>query len=269
MRVRAGMHSSGFTMTEILVTVAILVFLSALGGTMAFSAVEKARMTNEVSAAAQLIMGWQTYASENGGAVMPGFKEDRALTNLKGEPLSFPVNARYPWKLAEFVGRMEDGIVFNGNEKLLTGDQSDYAVSVSPNLGVNAVFVGGHYGTGSPLPPSPRIIERLGKFVVTHISEPHDTGKLIVFASARSDNGKGYFEVRPPSILGPIWTSQPFSEDTRASDYGFVDLRWKGKAVAAMAGGNVELLDEKALRDMRRWSNQAAIQNQPEFRIAH
>ena len=262
-------YPSGFTMAEILTSVTILILLSGLGATMAFSAIDKAKMTREVSAAAQLIASWQTYASENGGAVMPGFKEDRALTNLKGEPLSFPVNARYPWKLAQFVGRMEDGIVFNGNEILLTGDHADYAVSVSPNLGVNAVFVGGHYGTGSPLPPSPRIMERLGKFAVTHISEPHDPGKLIVFASARSDSGTGYFEVRPPSVLGPLWSDESFAEDTRASDHGFVDLRWKNKAVTAMVGGNVELLDETALRDMRRWSNQAAISNDPEFRVTH
>jgi len=262
-------YPSGFTMTEILMSVTILVLLSGLGATMTFSVVEKARMTREVSAAAQLVAGWQTYASENGGALMPGFKGDRALTNLKGEPLSFPVNARYPWKLAQFVGRMEEGIVFNGNESLLTGGQADYAVSVSPNLGVNAVFVGGHYGTGSPLPPSPQIMERLGKFVVTHISEPHDPIKLIVFASARSDSGTGYFEVRPPSILGPLWSAEPFTENARASDHGFVDLRWKGKAVTAMAGGNVELLDENALRDMRRWSNQAAIRNDPEFQVPH
>ncbi|MCP4732303.1 MAG: type II secretion system protein [Roseibacillus sp.] len=269
MKFGTRLHPSGFTITEILVSIVILVSLLTLGGAVTFSAIEKARMTKEVSAAKELITGWQAYASENGGAVMPGFREDPQLTNLKGEPLSFPINARYPWKLAHYVGRMEDGIVFNGNEKLLTGDQADYRVSVSPNLGVNAVFVGGHYGTGSPLPPSERIIERLGKFVVTHISEPHDPGKLIVFASARSAYGAGYFEVRPPAVLDPVWSGEAFMEDGRAADHGFVDLRWNGKAVAAMAGGNVELLDEEALRDMRRWSNQAALENESDFTIKH
>jgi hypothetical protein len=34
-----------------------------------------------------------------------------------------------------------------------------------------------------------------------------------------------------------------------------VDLRWGGKAVTAMLGGYVDLLDESQLRDMRRWSH--------------
>jgi hypothetical protein len=35
-----------------------------------------------------------------------------------------------------------------------------------------------------------------------------------------------------------------------------------------MLGGNVELLDETQLRDMRRWSHQAARANQADFMIS-
>jgi len=94
--------------------------------------------------------------------------------------------------------------------------------------------------------------------------------KLIVFASARSEQsgrGAGYFEVRPPNLLAPVWSSDAFSPELPPSAHGFVDFRWRGKAAVANLGGNVELLDESQLRDMRRWSIQAAAENAPDFHI--
>jgi hypothetical protein len=49
------------------------------------------------------------------------------------------------------------------------------------------------------------------------------------------------------------------------SAHGFVDFRWSGKAAVACLAGNVEMLDEKSLRDMRRWSIQAQCANDPDF----
>lgn len=258
----------GFTMTEVLVVIGIVAVLAALGGTAIVSAVEKARMATEINAARNLVTGWSAYAADHGGKVMPGFQADEGLTNLDGESLRFPVNARYPWKLAPYVGRMEEAIVFNGNEKLLDRDYADYRVSVSPNLGVNAVFVGGHFGSGSPLPPSSRVIERLGKFHVTHLSDPVDPARLIVFASACSDEGNdgvGFYEVRAPMVREPVWSGEAFDQEGRPSDHGWVDFRWSGRAVVATAGGGVELLTEKELRDMRRWANEAARRNDPDY----
>lgn len=111
-------------------------------------------------------------------------------------------------------------------------------------------------------------IEAYGKFHVTHLSEVEDPAKIIVFASARSAKGKpGYFEIRPPRLTKQVWTSGKFDEESPAHQHGFVDFRYNGSAVTVCLAGNVQLLTEKELRDMRRWSNQAARENDPEFTI--
>lgn len=46
---------------------------------------------------------------------------------------------------------------------------------------------------------------------------------------------------------------------------GHVSLEFGERAITAQLDGSVRLLDESELRDMRRWSNQAARQNDPDF----
>jgi hypothetical protein len=44
-------------------------------------------------------------------------------------------------------------------------------------------------------------------------------------------------------------------------------MRYDKHAVAAMLDGHAELLDEDGIQDMRHWSNQAAEQNDPHFKL--
>jgi prepilin-type N-terminal cleavage/methylation domain-containing protein len=263
-------NKSAFTLVELLVTVAILGVLAALSAFGYQAARDRARAAIEVGAARNLIAGYLIHSTDHNGRVMPGYRADPYAQNLDGKPLQFPLNARYPWRLAPYLGSIEGVMLYNGNESALDTPNADYLVSVQSNMGLNAVLVGGHFGTGSPLPPSDRLIERLGKFHLTHLAEANSPEKLIVFASARSEQsgrGAGYFEVRPPNLLSPVWSSDAFSSELPPSAHGFVDFRWRGKAAVANLGGNVELLDESQLRDMRRWSIQAAAENAPDFHI--
>lgn len=259
----------GFTLVELLVTVTIIASL----GTLTFAGVrsvrEKTKSVVEINAARNLITGYLGYAADNNGQVLAGYLKDPTVTNLEGDLLEFPMNARYPWRLARNVPSVKGVLVFNGTESVLDLKDRDYRVSAYPNLGLNATLVGGHFGDGSPLPPTPRIIEAYGKFYLSQLAESDDPTKLIVFASARSGkNQPGYFEVRPPNLTSKVWSSKKFSSaDNDASAHGFVDFRWGGKAVVAMLGGNVELLDETQLRDMRRWSHQAPRTNAPDYMI--
>jgi prepilin-type N-terminal cleavage/methylation domain-containing protein len=262
-------NSPGFSLVESLVTVVIITVIGsfAFGGIQ--SARKKAAMVTEINAARNLITGYLGHAAENNGQVLAGYLPDPTATNLQGKLLAFPVNARYPWRLARSVPAVKGVLVFNGNEAVLKKQNSDYLVSASPNFGLNATLVGGHFGSGSPLAPTPRIIAAYGKFYLSHLTESSDPEKLIVFTSARSGEGKpGYFEVRPPHLTGQVWNKAEFSESSPASQHGFVDFRWSGKAVTVMLGGNVELLDEKQLRDMRRWSHQAAQGNDANYIIS-
>lgn len=258
----------GFTLIEVLVTLAIIATLATVSAAAFLKLREKARMATEIGAARNLISAYLSHASDNNGLVMPGYQADPDASDLSGNSLAHPMNARYPWRLAPHAPRIDGIMLFNGNESALESKNSDYLVSVMPNLGLNAVLVGGHYGSGSPLPPSPRLIEAYGKFYLSRISEAESPGDLVVFASARSGNGKpGYFEIRPPRLTGPVWNPGQFDQTKPAHEHGFVDFRYNHSAVTACLAGNVQLLTESELRDMRRWSNQAALANDPNFTI--
>lgn len=258
----------GFTLVEVLVVCAVLAALLAAGGAVTCVARNKARMAIEVNASRNLIAGYLGHAFENNGAVLAGYETDPEATNLHGELLHFPMNARYPWRLAPHLPKVEGVLLVNGNEAALKTSDSDYRVSAQPNLGLNATLVGGHFGTSSPLRPSEKIQAAFGKFLLTHTHEAPSAEGLLVFASARSGPGQvGYYEVRPPNLTRPVWDSGAYTEDATASDFGFVDFRWDGKAVCAMLGGNIELLDEVRMRDMRRWSIQAQAEDDPKFLI--
>ncbi len=268
MKIKNRKYHAAFTLLELLVAITIVAVIASISVAFFLKAREKARLATEVSAARNLMIAYLLYPADHGGEVMPGYLSDPEAVDRDGNPLAAPMNARYPWRLAQVAPSIEGVLLFNGNESVLEAKDSNYLVSVMPNLGLNAVLLGGHYGSGSPLPPSPRIVEAYGKFHVTHLSEVEAPEKFIVFASARSGKGKpGYFEIRPPRLTGPVWTSEKFEENTSAHQHGFVDFRYKDSAVTATLAGTVELLTEKELRDMRRWSNQAARENDPDYTI--
>lgn len=258
----------GFTLVETVVASTVLLVLAVSCICIVQHARQSARMSTEIHAARNLIAAYLGHAAEHSGQVMAGYAVDPEARNLDGEVMTYPMNARYPWRIAPQLPKVRGVMLFNGNERALDERQSDYLVSVKPNLGLNAILVGGHFGTGSPLRPSPRLIEAYGKFYLSHLAEADDPSSLIVFASARSGKEQpGYFEVRPPRLTGPLWSGEAFDPETAASQHGFVDFRWRGRAVAAMLGGNVELLDEERMRDMRRWSHLAARASERDFTL--
>lgn len=258
----------GFTLVEVLVTFTVILTLAGLGMVCVQRGREKARSVIEINAARNLITAYLSYAADHGGQLLPGYQSDPNVTNLEGDPLHDPMNARYPWRLVPNVPTIRGVMLYNGTESALDSKDRDYLVSVHPNMGLNATLVGGHFGGGSPLIPTPRLLATYGKFYVSTLAECDDPGKLIVFASARSgENAPGYFEVRPPYLTSRVWSVNKFKQSSPASEHGFVDFRWNGKAAVAMLGGNVELHSEEELRDMRYWSNQAIRENDKDFRI--
>ena len=268
-------HQSAFTMLELLFTVSIVSILAVVGFASMGKLREKGEMTRELSGARNLLVAYQLYAQENNNRLMPGYKDESGIENFEGQALHSPISARYPWRLAPFIGKVEGTLVYNGNEKYLTASNSDYLVSVRPNLGINATFVGGHYGNSSLLRPNPRVEEKIGRWYVSYLGEASNASNLIVFASARgpgSEEGEsatGYFEVQPPKALGNVWSEEAFEEESPPSSHGFVDFRWNGKAVAAMFDGSARMLNEEEMRDMRLWSDGAAEEDDPDYTITY
>ena len=91
---------------------------------------------------------------------------------------------------------------------------------------------------------------------MTRMNRVAQPSKLIAFASGQYEDpnyGKleGYFEVLPPT--------------GGSSAKAGLSARYGGKAVAVMLDGHAEALTWDQLKDMRRWCNDAALQDNPNW----
>lgn len=272
----AATPQRGFTIAEILVTMAVIAILMGLLLPALSSVRTAGRMTTEMSAARQLMMAYTSYANVNRDAVMPGYKTGLPAYTEDGVPIADiqidVVGARYPWRIAPFLGHNFRGLYLNEHRRMLDElEHQDrslyvYTVSVAPSLGLNATWLGGHQGN---LAFNPTAQSVYGRFYVTRLSEARRPDMLLSFCSARgtdplnyTDNvavTEGYFEVRSPiwrAADGVLWP-ETFDAGRDPADFGFVSPRYNGEAVTAFVDGHVDGLSLRELRDMRHWANQA------------
>jgi prepilin-type N-terminal cleavage/methylation domain-containing protein len=272
------MNRRGFTLLELLVTVAIIAILA----TLIFSAVASARRAGatarEVNAARQLIAGYLRATTDRNGEFLIGYAVHEGATDDRGKEVPNPACGRYPWRLAPYLDYRMEGIMLVNEQakltKLTDHDDFVYRASASPSFGINATFVGGNERTG--LIPSPGTLRYYGNFVATRLSHVEQPAKLIVFASSRftgEDSGghkgekeNGFHLISAPRTTKVEWSGS-YDENLPAQKFGHLHLRHGGRAVCASLAGNVELLGEKDLQDMRRWSIQAAAADDPEYII--
>lgn len=268
MSLRTNLNRAGFTITELLVVVAIIGVMSSLLFPALGRGKQKAKLVNELNAARQLILAWQMHADDNDDTVLPGYSSADEATDDQGNALGSPIRDRYPWRLAPQLANNFRTIYVNESRRFLddaesrTHDEFVYRASLYPSLGYNSVFLGGDeqkfnpalagatYGTG---------------WLVTKTSQIQRPGELIAFASARSRPSSrdepGYFVVHPPYMTRRQWSSD-FEAPQAPEKWGYVHPRWNRRAVAAMTDGHAEALTETELQDMRRWANTA---NRPDW----
>jgi prepilin-type N-terminal cleavage/methylation domain-containing protein/prepilin-type processing-associated H-X9-DG protein len=245
-------RQKGFTLIELLVSITIASVLAVLLFLGVKSYIESGQKAAELSAGKNLISAFHAYAADNGGRLLKAMDPNpgRILDN-QGKPVMAHAAKRWPWRLALYFGNNIDILMVNNKEAApLDNPMYSYLVTVFPTFGMNGIFVGGKYGTGMA-PDHPRAVSRFGNFCVTTIAQPHTPSKLIVFASAKMFDAPhpGCFDIAGPGI-GAV---------------GEVDYKYSDKAVVVYFDGHVELNSEEELKDMRRWSNLAAIQNNPDW----
>lgn len=271
---------NGFSLIELLVAMAVLGILSGLALAGLDKAREAAVQADATASARSLIHAFLLTPAENNGRYMIGYGDTGEAINPPGLPpiASSQEHAkRYPWRIAPYldnsIGALYVGDHADYFKKIAAGNA--YQASLYPSFGMNSIFVGGHYDGRKHAPnykPGPRSRSATTfpkDFWVLRPQDAHAPSELIVFVSslyaspADYPDPVGFFRVNPPhSPFLPDWGT--YNPDTPAS-MGQVSLEYGDRAVVAKLDGSVALLDEDQLRDMRRWSNQAARFDDPDF----
>ena len=138
-----------FTLIELLVVIAIISILAALLLPCLAKTKNRARMIEETSAGRQLMLAVQMHADDHDGEIFPGYVTDTSAVDDQGQPLNFPENARYPWRIVPYLSGSMPLIYSGENRAKLIQMQSQshadyvYSVSVFPSLGINSYFIGG------------------------------------------------------------------------------------------------------------------------------
>ncbi len=249
------------------------------------------KQTRELAAARQLMTAMLAYADDNRGRVPVGYAPKAMVNgpmvvrNEEGERLHGEVAQRYPWRLAPTLGFNFRGLY--GDDRLLTairqnesefskyGVNYDYIVSLFPSLGMNAAFVGGNDKLQEF---DPLFRKSFGRVYIERVDEAVRPTELMAFVSARCElqtlapglgAPEGFFRVDPPYFApgqGRRWEAayDPRSQAPGANS-GYVSLRYKGRAVAAMLDGHAAMMTWDQLGDMRRWADSA---DRPDWTIS-
>lgn len=263
----------GFTLIELLVVMAIIAILAGLLLPALAGARRRCRQINEVNAGRQLILAWQIYANDNGDRVLPGYSSETRAFDQRGNELGPPIRNRYPWRLAPALADNFRAIYVNQSRRFLDAAEAMshadyvYRASLYPSCGYNSVFLGGDEVKFNPALAAPQFGT---DWLVTGVAQIGHPTRMIAFGSARSrSNGKaefGYYVIWPPRLKNRLW-AEAYDEALEPEQFGYVHPRWRGRALSVMTDGHVESLDERALQDMRHWSNEAARQDNPNWSI--
>ena len=199
-----------FTMTEVLVGVAIISILAALVGSATQGAMRSAAQLREVNAANTLA------AADQDGIFPPGY--DRTVGEVHwptGVSAHGPSANRYPYRLGPYYDYQLDGhILVNENARQVNPDDT-YSVSLSPAFGINYLFVGGEKSSAGVLTIPDEVASR----------SAHGAN-ILVFASAGRKYGDfithGFNILTPPRIYGSMWVGAEWKSDASPGNYGHV-----------------------------------------------
>lgn len=272
---------SGFSLVELLVAIAIIALLGVLTSAAVSGVRENARTATELSSARQVMMAYLLYPQENGGKLLPAVPDPytfdyASVTDSGGNSVGgLAVVKRYPFRLRPYLGDL--AALFPGEARTLyseltAGNRDSYQISLFPSFGLNADYVGGNYQSSYEHPERGIYGSDLS---VTRLDQAVNPAELIVFVSTFYGEGDnlvtptassylGFHRAQAPKGIRTQWAGS-YSTDY-PSNKGYVHFRHDGRALAAHLDGSVGLYSPDELEDMRKWSNQAAKANDPDFR---
>ncbi len=249
-----------------MVVIAVLGLLAGVSMGAYQKTMAKASLATEVNAGKNLVQAYLFAATENEGRYLVAYDStarNQPLMNAKGRPLGMPeAKCRYPFRLAPYFNHQMDGtILVNRNEAQIiqmmgpSGTMYDYGLSVFPAFGINRYLVGGRVNASGSVEYPTECIQTIAQAEKSPI----------VFISAGTTDVDGYEYVTPPHGPRGQWSAANWTKDSDPVNYGYVAARFGGKAVAAFLDGSVRVLSIEELRDMRLWSRNAALENNPNY----
>lgn len=275
----------GFTLVELLVVIGIVGVLIALLLPAISMARQIARQCRAAADMRQLMVAYTQYHLDNQGSLLLGYPPATLNGQVmsvddpaSGKTYTAEVAARWPWRLIKNAGNVWD-LIYNHDVPPPIPQASDdfsvawgkaYIVSLTPSVGLNATYLGGHRGyLGYTGPRGDR--PNTGKHVAFRSSEIRNPAGQIVFAESQAKNFNfsipipgvdfqvtpqmGLHYVTPPLALGRKWTvAKEKFEVTTGEIIGLPQGRHHRSTGVAFFDGHVDLMSPAELNDMRLWA---------------
>ena len=277
----------GFTLTELMVVIALTgLLLAILVPVLAFGE-RSARATEELNAARQLLRGYTTSSEDAKGRLMVGYlSEDQDDPDWEGNydvlgpdgtQLEGREKRRWTWRLLPYLDNAVEALFIGQGLATLDATRGTedfaYTLSVHPSFGLNAEWLGGIKG-GSGIDDLHTLGKMTGEtYYAERRAQVRKPSQQLVFASSffalegsQYMSNEGYFLVSSPWYHTTGWrwnTSEDAGEKSFSMDpanswrSGFISARHGDRAATAMLDGHTELESLLDLADMRRWSNDA------------
>jgi prepilin-type N-terminal cleavage/methylation domain-containing protein len=252
------MTRRAFTLLELLVVIAIVAILVGLLSFSMRGVRASASRVDSLAALRQIAVGYEHYAHDHKGQLLPGFIDiddgllddgrefgKLTVTLPDGTLLTDTAVQAYVWRLSPYVNDAwetffadvhDSGTMSKIQAHFSSGDY--VLISGQPSYGLNSIFLGGDSRHGGPdvtdrnpwtgTPP---------KIAATRFSEVRNSARVIVFAPAimadentpgdpYDPNAFGYCEIRPPYVLlvDDVWEQQQWN----VGEFGGVDAASTG-----------------------------------------
>jgi prepilin-type N-terminal cleavage/methylation domain-containing protein/prepilin-type processing-associated H-X9-DG protein len=271
-------RAAGFTLIELLVVIGIISLLISILLPVVSSARQSASRVRALSNVRELLNAYTAYHTNNKDWLLFGYTPATingqpvvAHDPVSGYDFGLPVADRYPWRLVKYCSGIWSILHAHGSlpdaprasDAPATALNKAYLLSLYPSYGINAVYLGGHYGYAG-FTGANGDLPNVGKHVAFKAGNVRRPCDIIVFAESvmrqgsSSDPNAGMHVLTPPRALGQKWRVE--NEQfilTSGMITGLPKGRSGNTAAVGFFDGHAEQRRPSELTDMRNWSPRA------------